>query len=487
LESNPGNITITGETATLSGYGVGSTRGALASWTGDNTWAGPVTLAGDSGMYVNAGSMTVSGSISQSGGARSLTKQGPGNLVLTNPANTYSGATIVTGGTLTLNNGNEGSLGINPGSFNAGQLLISNGTLAITGSNFVIDDPNRGVTIGTSGVTTGTFNVGTGLSLTVQTAINGANGNLRKAGEGTFNLTGSASYNSVVVETGVYNQNAGTTSISNLGTGLTVATGTEYNLNGGVLRADSITVQGTGTLNWGSAGIGVNKTNGISGTTDLSSGGYQQVKSGTTATITGNLDTSPGSALILHNSPSIYINGDVRFNNVLVNGNLDLSSAMDRLEVDISPYLLRPFSPSLGPSAQENGSLPLVAVTGTLTGTFDTFTTVFEDSIGFSQYTGIFNNIGDLPLNQWYLQYSQNVNNPAGFTAGNYDLIIFHYRVSGYVPEPETFGMALAGALGLRMYRRLRRAVGGVRTVLPSKPQGLEEPDRHFAWPRKEF
>ena len=38
-----------------------------------------------------------------------------------------------------------------------------------------------------------------------------------------------------------------------------------------------------------------------------------------------------------------------------------------------------------------------------------------------------------------------------------YDILFFHYKVTGYVPEPASFGMLAAGACGLRLLRTLSR------------------------------
>jgi hypothetical protein len=78
------------------------------------------------------------------------------------------------------------------------------------------------------------------------------------------------------------------------------------------------------------------------GTRDFTAPGYGAVQSGTTLTITGSLASSSGSGLALHSSPTLYLSGDVRFNNLYVSGDLDLTSAGDSLEANISPYLLRP-------------------------------------------------------------------------------------------------------------------------------------------------
>jgi len=85
-------ITITGETATLNGTGVGGTRGALASWEGNNTWAGDVVLASDSSVYVYQHTLDISGQIS---GNSTLTKTGGGSAILSGASsNTNTGTTV---------------------------------------------------------------------------------------------------------------------------------------------------------------------------------------------------------------------------------------------------------------------------------------------------------------------------------------------------------------------------------------------------------
>ena len=164
--------------------------------------------------------------------------------------------------------------------------------------------------------------------------------------------------------------------------------------------------------------------------------------------------------LALRNSPTLYLSGDVRFNNVFITGDLLLTAPNDSLAVEINPLLLRPFSPSLGSAATESGSLPLVVVDGNLTGTFENFGQVYMDSQGFTQYAGIFTTAAALPNNTWYLEYAQDVFDPTGTIsgqgAGTYDLIFFHYRVAGYVPEPDTFLMVGFSVIGLRTARLLR-------------------------------
>lgn len=96
-----GDVNIASEAVSITGDGVGGARGALASWTGNNTWGGSVTMTGNSSVFVNTGSLAVNGVIS---GGFNMTKTGAGNLILGGTsANTYSGTTVVDNGVLTLN------------------------------------------------------------------------------------------------------------------------------------------------------------------------------------------------------------------------------------------------------------------------------------------------------------------------------------------------------------------------------------------------
>jgi autotransporter-associated beta strand protein len=95
------NVAIAGEGVTITGTGVGGNRGALASWSGNNSWGGSVTVAGNSTLLVQSGSLAVNGIIG--GGATNLTKFGGGTLTIGGTAsNTHSGTTIIDNGTTIL-------------------------------------------------------------------------------------------------------------------------------------------------------------------------------------------------------------------------------------------------------------------------------------------------------------------------------------------------------------------------------------------------
>lgn len=86
-------------------------------------------------------------------GAIGLTKTGGGTLILTNPANDYTGATYILGGTVSANKLSDGGVvsSIGNSSNAAANLYIANGNLTYTGSG---DTTDRLFTFGNSGVVT---------------------------------------------------------------------------------------------------------------------------------------------------------------------------------------------------------------------------------------------------------------------------------------------------------------------------------------------
>lgn len=474
-----GGISYAAEPVTLTMMNSATSTSQLRNLSGNNVWNGPVTMTTGSGaQVVRVGSdqdtLTIAGNVTLSSlpttqfvlqgngdvnvtgvisGAAAVTSSVNGTGVRTLSAdNTFTGAVNVNGAVLSvpkvLNPGSPQPLG--PGATPV--TMQDTSTLRYTGAG--LGQTSRDFSL--VGATTSLDVSGATGTLRLDGTLSGSPSVLQKLGAGTLNLTATANLNGARVVAGTWRQTAGTTTLTSVSTGLTVDSGAAYSLEGGTLRADAVTIQTGGSFTWGAGALMARSTQGSAGSTDFTSAGYTVVRSGTTIAFNGDLDSGSGSILGLHGSPSFYLNNGVRFTALQVNGNLDLTDAGDQLRVEINPYLLRPFSPNLGSSATDSGSLPLVAVTGNLTGAFDTFGTVANDGLGFSQHLGAFTNAASLPVNTWYLEYAQNVVDPAGFAPGTYDLVLFHYRVAGYVPEPGGFGLLALGALSLRHWRRFR-------------------------------
>jgi autotransporter-associated beta strand protein len=192
-------------------------------------------------------------------GTGSLTKNGTGTLVL-NANNTYTGATTLNSGTLSIssvaNGGNASNIG--SASTAATNLVLGNGTLLYTGGNGSTD---RAFTL-TAGTNTTIDVVNSAATLTFTGAAVTTTGGITKNGSGTLALSGANLYS------GTTTLNAGTLAINNasgIGTStLKINGGTIDNTSGSAKTLSTTNVQqwsgdfafaGTGDLNFG-AGAG---------------------------------------------------------------------------------------------------------------------------------------------------------------------------------------------------------------------------------------
>ena len=109
-----GNITVTGETLTISGTGTTSTttglNGALRNLSGTNTWAGPVILAAnDTRVGAIAGTLEIAGPIDDGPNTFGIVVRNSdtAGTIIFSAANNYGGATTLVGGTTKLAGGNN--------------------------------------------------------------------------------------------------------------------------------------------------------------------------------------------------------------------------------------------------------------------------------------------------------------------------------------------------------------------------------------------
>ena len=132
-----GTFTIWGGTiGNSSGSPITLSTNNAQTWNSDFTFVGPsslnlgtgaVTLGANRAVTISTGTLTVGGGIS--GVGRGLTKSGSGTLTLTG-ANTFTGATSISAGTLQVGNGGTtGTLGSGA--------VTNNGTLAFNRSNSI--------------------------------------------------------------------------------------------------------------------------------------------------------------------------------------------------------------------------------------------------------------------------------------------------------------------------------------------------------------
>ena len=207
--SSTQNQTISG---LLSGDGalVKSSSGTLVL-TAANSYSGNITInagtleVGGSGVLangnlangiVNNGTLSINTSANQTlagvlSGTGALTKLNSGTLMLS-ANNTYTGATTIQAGTISLATlGNGSAAGSFGASTNATQnLILAGGTILYTGVNAT---SNRGFTL--ADATSSTINVSTsGVLLTLSGNSAATTGSLVKAGAGTLVLGGNHSY-----------------------------------------------------------------------------------------------------------------------------------------------------------------------------------------------------------------------------------------------------------------------------------------------------
>ncbi|OYW76648.1 MAG: hypothetical protein B7Z37_07545, partial [Verrucomicrobia bacterium 12-59-8] len=179
------------------------------------------------GIAVNgSGNVTINSSIAGNG---TLTLAGTGTTTLT-AANTYTGATFITGGTLRISD--ETNLGSAPGVFNAGQITLDGAGATLTAAaSFSINDSNRGIMLGSNG---GSLGADATITLTIANVISGAGG-LTKSGAGTVSLAAVNTY------TGLTTVSTGTLELHNVTGGNAIA-------GDGVAGSNDIQVNTGGTL-----------------------------------------------------------------------------------------------------------------------------------------------------------------------------------------------------------------------------------------------
>ncbi len=256
-KSGAGTLDLTGNNSFTGAVNV--VGGTLGFGTANSLGTGALTLNGGALRYDSGNSADISSKVVTFGlngatidtngnnvsfanpvgnsGSGSFTKTGLGSLTLA-AANTYSGQTFVTGGTLRI--ASNASLGAEAA---GAQLTLDNGILAPT-ATFALNNAganSRAVAIGSNGAE---INVGAGLTFTVSGVVSGT-GSLLKSGTGDLTLSGlnSAFTGAVTIAAGTVRFGAvAANGQSGLGTGaITFGDAAHLYLNG----------QGTDNTNYG--------------------------------------------------------------------------------------------------------------------------------------------------------------------------------------------------------------------------------------------
>jgi len=266
--SSAGNLQLQGgislaNAVTINGTGT-SGNGAIENFAGNNTLSGNITVGGASRVQSDAGTLTLSGNIAlganaltaggighitQSGvisGTGSLTKDGSGTLLLSG-ANTYTGATTISEGTLRLG-GNE-------------RIANTSAVTVAAGASFDLD--NRTETVG-SIAGAGNIMIGTGQLIAggnnTSTTFSGdltGTGSFTKAGTGTLIVASDLGFD------GNLNLAAGALqfNVDQAFTGTTTISGGTLRLTDADLSLASLNITGNSTIDFAGSTSSLNVTN----------------------------------------------------------------------------------------------------------------------------------------------------------------------------------------------------------------------------------
>jgi fibronectin-binding autotransporter adhesin len=343
-----GTVTIAGAQAfdtlqfSTTGYVLNAGAGGQLQLAG---LSGTGTINTDSGVVTTIGAPIVNGS------SQSLTKVGGGTLILTG-ANTYSGGTTISAGTLQIGNG--GTTGSIVGNvtdnsvlaFNRSNALTFDGVISGTGAvnqtgtgttTLTADNKYTGGTtisagalqLGNGGATgsivgnvlnNGVLAVNRSNALALDSVISGS-GALNQMGGGTTTLTAANTYTGATMVT------AGTLTIAATGSITSNVTNNATFNNAGVIFGSVGNVLGnlnnSGTI---TESVGNNATFNNSGTVGTTVNNFKTFNNNAGGVVTGLLDNAAGTTTNAGTlSGGARVDGGNLINNNLVSGRVDIS------------------------------------------------------------------------------------------------------------------------------------------------------------------
>jgi autotransporter-associated beta strand protein len=269
------------------------------------------------------------------GGSASLTKGGSGSLTLSGGANTYTGVTTISGGTLSvgaLANGGAAS-DIGAATSSAANLVLNGGTMQYTGGGASIDRlftlTTAGGTIDSSGSGALVFSAAGPLgyignaprfftltgteadnnTLAANIANNGGATTLTKNGAGKWVLTGTNTYSGVTtIANGVLQIGAGGAS-GTLGSGSIVNNASlDFNRTGTLTVSGAVSGSGWVT-NDGPGTVILAANNTYSGDTTINAGTLQIGNGGGTGTLDINAGVIDNGTLVFNSTAAFTLNG----------------------------------------------------------------------------------------------------------------------------------------------------------------------------------
>ncbi|WP_440912141.1 autotransporter-associated beta strand repeat-containing protein [Candidatus Pelagibacter sp.] len=272
-KSGSGSLVVSGNMTSNSplvvGAGTLEIGGTLTSGNFTNT------ISNDGTLSINSSSNQIlAGKISGSG---DINKNGSGTLTISNTSNSYTGRTIIEGGTVSISN--SANLGFTPGSVDSDNIILNNGTLNTTSD--ITLATNKGITLAGNG----TINTDDGTTLTYGGVIT-STGDLIKSGSGTLTLSGSSDY------TGDTNINAGTLIITGAlsnSTDLIIASDATLDLQVSQ-QFSSLDLNGTISRTAGTSSVTISGTSDLGG--NVTTSGTQTYTGATTLSASNTLTTS---------------------------------------------------------------------------------------------------------------------------------------------------------------------------------------------------
>ena len=321
LASNNVNVTTASAAASAGTITVAN----AVTWASANS----LTLTANSTIAINAAVTTgtaasalilnATGNVTQSaagiiGGAGGLIKNGAGTATLSQ-TNTYTGATNINAGSLTLGAANRiadaSAVTVASGAtFNLNNFAETVGSIAGAGN----------VTLGSAILTSGGNNTSTSF-----TGVASGTGGLTKAGTGALTLSGANTY------TGDTNINAGTLTLGAANrianaSAVTVASGATFNLNNFAETVGSIA--GAGNVTLGSAILTSGGNNTSTSFTGVASGTGGLTKAGTGALTLSGANTYTGATTISAGTLALDATGTIAASSGVANaGTLSIAAA----------------------------------------------------------------------------------------------------------------------------------------------------------------
>src|SRR5579883_2181126 len=261
---------------------IGNSKTAVIGGSNNITLSGTARFDNSAGVleFTNTGATTLSGVI---GGGGSVLENASGGTVTLSGANTYTGGTTLTAGTLVLGTSSAGN--ITNGPVGTSTLTLNGGTL----------QGSSGVTVNNAFTIAGNVTIGGTNSFTL-----GGAGTLNSGDTLTISNSGTTTLSGVLSSAGAISQSTGTLVLSAANTytgGTTINSGTTIASNNNSLGTGALTVNSGGELEVKNASIGNSLT--LKGTGISNTGALVGVGS---STVSGNISLGADTTIATNSS-----------------------------------------------------------------------------------------------------------------------------------------------------------------------------------------